>query len=49
MTVVEQKFREKRFYEPLFPGMWFNQRELSLPEGLLNRFSHLKLSIKTIS
>jgi hypothetical protein len=35
--------------EPLFPGMWFNQRELSLPEGSLNRFSHLKLSIKTIS
>jgi len=33
MTLVEQKFRDKRFYQPLFPGMWFNQRELQLPEG----------------
>ncbi len=33
MSSVEQKFHEKRFYQPLFPGMWFNQRELSLPEG----------------
>jgi hypothetical protein len=34
MTLVEQKFREKCFYQPLFPGMWFNQRELTLPEGI---------------
>ncbi|CAF0913402.1 unnamed protein product [Rotaria sordida] len=33
MTLVEQKFQEKRFYQPLFPSMWFNQRELILPEG----------------
>ncbi|CAF2706664.1 unnamed protein product [Rotaria sp. Silwood2] len=33
MTSVEQKFQEKRFYQPLFPGMWFNQRELILPDG----------------
>lgn len=33
MTSIEEKFHEKRFYQPLFPGMWFNQRELSLPEG----------------
>jgi hypothetical protein len=46
MTIVEQKFREKRFYERLFSGMWFNQHELSLPEGLLNRFSHLKSRFK---
>lgn len=34
MTSIEEKFHEKRFYQPLFPGMWFNQRELSLPEGI---------------
>jgi hypothetical protein len=33
MSLVQQKFQEKRFYQPLFPGMWFNQRELTLPEG----------------
>ncbi|CAF0723441.1 unnamed protein product [Adineta steineri] len=33
MSLIEQKFQEKRFYQPLFPGMWFNQRELTLPEG----------------
>lgn len=33
MTSVEQKFQEKRYYQPLFPSMWFNQRELMLPEG----------------
>jgi len=38
MTSIEAKFHEKRFYQPLFPGMWFNQRELALPEGLLKRF-----------
>ena len=46
MTTVEQKFREKRFYEPLFPGMWFNQRELSLPEGMFHSFSHPKSRLK---
>ncbi|CAF0866965.1 unnamed protein product [Rotaria sordida] len=33
MTLVEQKFKEKSFYQPLFPSMWFNQRELALPNG----------------
>lgn len=33
MTAVEEKFREKRLHQPLFPAMWFNRRELSLPEG----------------
>ncbi|CAF0979560.1 unnamed protein product [Adineta steineri] len=33
MSLIEQKFQEKRFYQPLFPSMWFNQRELTLPEG----------------
>ncbi|CAF5042784.1 unnamed protein product, partial [Rotaria sp. Silwood1] len=33
MTLVEQKFQKKQFYQPLFPSMWFNQRELILPEG----------------
>ncbi|CAF4013700.1 unnamed protein product [Adineta steineri] len=33
MNLIEQKFQEKRFYQPLFPGMWFNQRGLILPEG----------------
>ncbi|CAF1449332.1 unnamed protein product [Adineta steineri] len=33
MSLIEQNFQEKRFYQPLFPGMWFNQRELTLPEG----------------
>jgi hypothetical protein len=33
MSVLEKKFQEKRLYQPLFPGMWFNQRELTLPEG----------------
>ncbi|CAF3683386.1 unnamed protein product [Rotaria sp. Silwood1] len=33
MTLVEQKFQEKSFYQPLFPSMWFNQRELILPDG----------------
>jgi len=39
MTLFEQKFREKRLYQPLFPSMWFNQRELILPEGKLNIFN----------
>ncbi|CAF1145140.1 unnamed protein product [Adineta steineri] len=33
MSLIEQKFQEKGFYQPLFPGMWFNHRELTLPEG----------------
>lgn len=33
MTSIEQKFREKRLYQPIFPAMWFNYRELTLPEG----------------
>ncbi|CAF3897878.1 unnamed protein product [Rotaria sordida] len=33
MTLVEQKFQEKSFYQPFFPSMWFNQRELILPDG----------------
>ncbi|CAF0885381.1 unnamed protein product [Adineta steineri] len=33
ISLIEQKFQEKRFYQPLFPSMWFNQRELTLPEG----------------
>ena len=33
MTLVEKKFRENGYYQALFPGMWFNNRELSLPEG----------------
>ncbi|CAF1121848.1 unnamed protein product [Adineta ricciae] len=33
ITLIERKFQEKRFYQPLFPSMWFNQRELALPEG----------------
>ncbi|CAF0762387.1 unnamed protein product [Adineta steineri] len=33
MSLIEQKFQEKRFYQPLFPSMWFNQRELILAEG----------------
>ncbi|CAF5165934.1 unnamed protein product [Rotaria magnacalcarata] len=33
MTSIERKFQEKRYYQPLFPSMWFNQRELILPEG----------------
>ncbi|CAF4452269.1 unnamed protein product [Rotaria sp. Silwood2] len=33
MTLVEQKFQEISFYQPLFPSMWFNQRELILPDG----------------
>lgn len=45
MTLVEQKFREKHYYQPLFPGMWFNQRELILPEGLS---SHIHISITNL-
>ncbi|CAF3867523.1 unnamed protein product [Adineta steineri] len=33
MNLIEQKFQEKRFYQPLFPSMWFSERELTLPEG----------------
>ncbi|CAF4182702.1 unnamed protein product, partial [Adineta steineri] len=33
MNLIEQKFQEKRFYQPLFPSMWFTERELALPEG----------------
>ncbi|CAF4107813.1 unnamed protein product, partial [Adineta steineri] len=33
MSLIGQKFQEKRFYQPLFPSMWFNPRELTLPEG----------------
>lgn len=33
ITSIENKFHEKRFYQPIFPSMWFNQRELILPEG----------------
>ncbi|CAF1425013.1 unnamed protein product [Adineta steineri] len=33
MSLIEQKFQEKRFHQPLFPSMWFDQRELTLPEG----------------
>lgn len=31
--MIKQKFQEKCLYKPLFPSMWFNQRELCLPEG----------------
>ena len=43
MTIIERKFQEKRFYQPLFPSMWFNQRELTLPEGLFRFFCHFFL------
>ncbi|CAF1172849.1 unnamed protein product [Adineta steineri] len=33
MNLFVQKFQEKRFHQPLFPSMWFNERELTLPEG----------------
>ncbi|CAF0765571.1 unnamed protein product [Adineta steineri] len=36
MNLFVQKFQEKHFYQLLFPGMWFNQRELTLPEGYCN-------------
>ncbi|CAF3988520.1 unnamed protein product [Rotaria sp. Silwood1] len=30
---LNKNFKKKQFYQPLFPSMWFNQRELILPEG----------------
>ncbi|UJR37824.1 hypothetical protein I4U23_030514 [Adineta vaga] len=33
ITIIEDKFHAKHFYQPLFPSMWFNQRELTLPDG----------------
>lgn len=33
MAHVQQVFQDKGFHQPLFPAMWFNQRELNLPEG----------------
>ncbi|CAF3245595.1 unnamed protein product [Rotaria socialis] len=41
MTSVERKFQEKRYYQPLFPSMWFSQRELILPEGCNYAYSML--------
>ncbi|CAF2145915.1 unnamed protein product [Rotaria magnacalcarata] len=41
MTSIERKFQEKRYYQPLFPSMWFNQRELILPEGCNYAYSML--------
>ena len=31
--MVQEKFQEQQFYTPLFPSLWFNNRELCLPDG----------------
>ena len=33
MNDVQEKFQQRRFHQALFPSLWFNQRELNLPEG----------------
>lgn len=33
MNDVQDKFQQRRFHQALFPSLWFNQRELNLPEG----------------
>lgn len=33
MASTRGKFQEKRYYQPIFPSMWFNQRGLKLPDG----------------
>lgn len=40
MAHVQNIFQEKGFHQPLFTAMWFNQRELNLPEGTFNFYHH---------
>ena len=39
MMTFQQKFHQNHLFRPIYPSMWFNQRQLMLPDGKFCFFS----------
>jgi hypothetical protein len=33
MMMFQKKFQQNHLFRPIYPSMWFNPRQLMLPEG----------------